>query len=548
MIPPPDALPERYFSAWRRLCADLEADLAVLGATISGSVLRGLGGPTSDLDVYVLIRGVSRWRRTYVCEGVLVEEFRNPESWIRRYVERRDDAAGLHMLGHGVVVLDRDPGFQILRAEARCAYALGPRAPTQAEALYARYAIWDSWCDVKDLLARGDDDAARGLIQRETHRTIGTHHRLAARWLPKVRDTLTSLESWDPLVADELRVLWSSATGDLSHAFRAYDRLVRHTLAPHDPDAPILWTSAPEEFDGEVRSDPAPVRSAPPPAAGEYVLGANDVELARLTLQHEVWGEVTERFLDGVGVPKGGRVLDLGCGPGLVLPSLRSRVGSTGRVDALDASARWIAHVAREVAACRWTNVHPVCARLDGANLESAAYDVVFARWVVEFIPNPRDVLRQLASALRPGGVLALIDYNHEGISLFPESEGFRAVVRAMRAMWRLHGGDAFLAGRLPGLFRAAGLEPLPPSTTVLTGGPDSGVFRWADAFFPAHSENMVREGVLTADERAHFLTDWAARKADPDAVFFSPIVVGAAARKPTSPRSSAPSVSGRVP
>ena len=102
--------------------ADLEADAEVLGATVSGSVLRGEGGPTSDLDVYVLIRGAERWRRTYVLEGVLIEEFRNPEAWIRRYLKALDDVPGIHMLGHGVVVLDRSPVFASLCAQARAAY------------------------------------------------------------------------------------------------------------------------------------------------------------------------------------------------------------------------------------------------------------------------------------------------------------------------------------------------------------------------------------------------------------------------------------------
>jgi hypothetical protein len=43
----------------------------------------------------------------------------------------------------------------------------------------------------------------------------------------------------------------------------------------------------------------------------------------------------------------------------------------------------------------------------------------------------------------------------------------------------------------------------------------------------------MRDAGLLTNDERELFLRDWAARKADPDAVFFSPIVVDFAARKP---------------
>jgi SAM-dependent methyltransferase len=272
--------------------------------------------------------------------------------------------------------------------------------------------------------------------------------------------------------------------------------------------------------------------SAPPPAPGEYVLGANAVEFARLTLQQEVWGHVTEAFLDRIGVPVGGRVLDLGCGPGLLVESFRRRVGPAGRVDALDESAVWMAHLKQVAAERRWTNVRLVESHIEDAPLEVGVYDVIFARWVLAFLPNAAKRIGCLTTALRAGGVLAIQDYNHEGISLFPESEGFRAVVRATRALWAKGGGDMFLAGRLPGHFRAAGLEPLPLATTVLAGGPTSGVFRWADAFFPPHSENMVRAGLLTAAERDLFLSEWAARKANPDALFFSPIVVDSAARR----------------
>jgi SAM-dependent methyltransferase len=281
--------------------------------------------------------------------------------------------------------------------------------------------------------------------------------------------------------------------------------------------------------------DPSPPKgptSAPPPAEGEYVLGANPVELARLTLQQEVWGAMTERFLDRLQVQPGWRVLDLGCGPGLLLESLRRRVGPTGQVDALDESPVWMALLRAKSAERGWTNVRLLHAHIEEARLDEGAYDLVFSRWVMEFLPRPAEKISRLARALKVGGLLALEDYNHEGISLFPESEGFRAVVRATRALWASRGGDMFLAGRLPGFFRAAGLEPLPLETTVLAGGPDSGVFRWADAFFPPHSENMVKAGLLTAAEREQFLREWAERKSDRDALFFSPIVVDAAARR----------------
>jgi predicted nucleotidyltransferase len=257
---PPDSLPARYLGAWHAVCAALAADAQVLGATISGSILRGQGGPTSDLDVYVLVEGEERWRRTFVCEGVLVEEFRNPEPWIRRYVERRDDAPGLHMLGHGQVVLDRDPRFATLRELARAACAQGPRPLAEAELHFRRYMLWDAWCDVKDMLVLGHVEAARGLIQRETHQALALHHVLAGRWLPKVRDLLPALDGWDATAAREVRVLWSAAALDPGVSAAAYDRLIRRVLAPHDPDEPMLWVSQPQ------RLEDAP--SGPPPRDG----------------------------------------------------------------------------------------------------------------------------------------------------------------------------------------------------------------------------------------------------------------------------------------
>jgi hypothetical protein len=45
----------------------------------------------------------------------------------------------------------------------------------------------------------------------------------------------------------------------------------------------------------------------------------------------------------------------------------------------------------------------------------------------------------------------------------------------------------------------------------------------------------MEAKGFLSAAERRRFLEEWAEREKDPDAMFFSPIVIDAAARKRSS-------------
>lgn len=264
----------------------------------------------------------------------------------------------------------------------------------------------------------------------------------------------------------------------------------------------------------------------------EYVLGTNDAELARLSLQQEVWGIHTDRFLDRLSIRPGWRCLDLGCGPGFVLESLRKRVGESGSVVALDESPIWMAHLRKLVAERGWRNVSLLESKIESAPLEPGSFDLIFARWVLSFPPRVDEIVRRLASWLKPGGILAVQDYNHEGISLFPESAGFRAAVEGTRKLYRSGGGDPWIAGRLPGLCRAAGLEVVSVTPYGICGGPSSPAWRWADAFFPPFTEKMVLGGHIREEERQLFLREWAQRAANPDSMFFSPYLVDLATRR----------------
>jgi ubiquinone/menaquinone biosynthesis C-methylase UbiE len=264
----------------------------------------------------------------------------------------------------------------------------------------------------------------------------------------------------------------------------------------------------------------------------QYPLGTSDLELDRLAFQHEVWGGITRAFLERIGMRSGMHVLDLGSGPGYVSFDLARMVGETGVVVALDESPRWIEHLQGEITRRKTTNVRPVRARIQDLELEDGTFDVVFARWVFSFLTDPDAVAIRLARLLKPGGVLGVEDYNHEGISVFPESAGFRAVIRATRETYARSGGNAFVSGGMARIFAAAGLELVDLKSNTMCGGPDSPAFRWADRFFPHFSGVMEKSGVLSASERALYSREWEERKQDPHALFFSPMIVDAAGRK----------------
>lgn len=285
---------------------------------------------------------------------------------------------------------------------------------------------------------------------------------------------------------------------------------------------PLTW------LESTLRSDPAMKNDHEEP---EYLLGTGDDELARLEFQHQVWRDICVESLERAGVRAGQRVLDLGCGPGFAAAEIARMVGAGGAVTLLDESPRWHRILTERELGAPTIRMET---SIEDAALEPEAHDVVYSRWVMSFLPDIDAVCRKVLGTLRPGGTFVVQDYNHDGIAVFPRSDGFEAVVRAARAFYADAGGDAWVVTRLPAALRQAGFVDVEVRPHAKAGGPASGVFRWAGAFFPAFSATFVERGFMTAEEQELFLSEWASREADPNALFFSPMVVEISARRPS--------------
>lgn len=263
----------------------------------------------------------------------------------------------------------------------------------------------------------------------------------------------------------------------------------------------------------------------------DYLLGANPTELERLRFQNEVWGPVTNAFFDRLNVGKGWKCLDVGAGPGFVAADLRERVGERGEVTVLEPSHYYLEWFRGEVRKRNWANIKFAPASVEEAQLPVQEYDLVFVRWVIAFVADPERFLLQLLTSLRPGGVIAFQDYYYEGLSLFPRGGAFDDMSEVVKAYYRSVGGDPYVTGLLPTLFKRHGLELVEFSPHSLAGGPSSGIMEWAHRFFITHVQAMIDKGAATQAQGDAMLKDWHAHRSNPDAIFFSPIVVDVAAK-----------------
>jgi SAM-dependent methyltransferase len=104
----------------------------------------------------------------------------------------------------------------------------------------------------------------------------------------------------------------------------------------------------------------------------------------------------------------GDRVIDIGCGFGDTTQQLAGLVGSEGHVTGVDVAEPFIEASIAEAEAAGVENVDFFAADVQVADLKGP-YDYAFSRMGVMFFANPVQALRNIRSALRPGGRLVAV-------------------------------------------------------------------------------------------------------------------------------------------
>jgi SAM-dependent methyltransferase len=262
-----------------------------------------------------------------------------------------------------------------------------------------------------------------------------------------------------------------------------------------------------------------------------YLLGDSKTERERLKNQAQLWDPVAHALFDRLRVRRGWKVLEVGPGRGSLHLELRSRV--RGPVDAVERSQVFA------------DNLRELCAR-DGfgqgriwqtdlldANLPRDHYDLVFVRWVFLFLPDPLAHLKVLVRALKPGGLLAIEDYHRETLALVPRPEEWDDFMAADRAFFASQGGEVSIGGRLPGLFRKAGLELVEVNPTIKTGRPGSPTWRWLTDYFLGVMDQYAKLRPLTPAKAARLRKKWLAAGRDAKSLFIAPTVLDVVGRKP---------------
>ncbi len=115
-----------------------------------------------------------------------------------------------------------------------------------------------------------------------------------------------------------------------------------------------------------------------------------------------------EEALRLVPPKRGQRVLDIGCGFGDSTQRIAGLVGPDGEAVGVDAAANFIESARGEAAEAGVSNARFMVADVQVAPFEET-FDLAFSRFGTMFFTSPVAALRNVRSALRPGGKLVMV-------------------------------------------------------------------------------------------------------------------------------------------
>jgi SAM-dependent methyltransferase len=217
-----------------------------------------------------------------------------------------------------------------------------------------------------------------------------------------------------------------------------------------------------------------------------YIHGFSTAEQRRLTLMQRILNHAELAQLDLTGVRS---LLDVGSGLGQLARELARALGPGARVIGVEREARQRAEAERQA---REAGESTLVEFRDGDATslpltpgERGCFDLAHARFLLEHLRDPAAVVREMVSAVRPGGRVVLVDDDHELRRLWPPCP-------EMERLWRIYwesygdaGTDPLVGRRLCALLLEGGARPVRVASVFY------GAVRGMELFDPV-ADNLV--------------------------------------------------------
>lgn len=141
----------------------------------------------------------------------------------------------------------------------------------------------------------------------------------------------------------------------------------------------------------------------------------SDIEAQRLKLKTDP--SIVKRQAKWAGIEPGMSVADIGCGPGITTFALHEITKPNGSVVGLDYSEERIAYANEKY---KTPGINYLCRDVRQPLDDLGLFDFVWVRFLLEYyLKDSFEIVKNLVKILKPGGIMCLVDLDHNCLSHF---------------------------------------------------------------------------------------------------------------------------------
>lgn len=123
-------------------------------------------------------------------------------------------------------------------------------------------------------------------------------------------------------------------------------------------------------------------------------------------------------IIDALDIDKGNVVADIGAGTGAFLEGLNHKVGSKGKIYAVEISEKFVEFMSKKVDQEKLSSVEVIKGKFHTTTLPDSSLDMAILIDVYHHLDEPSDMLNDFKRILKKNGTLAIVDFDKKpGIS-----------------------------------------------------------------------------------------------------------------------------------
>ena len=167
--------------------------------------------------------------------------------------------------------------------------------------------------------------------------------------------------------------------------------------------------------------------------------------------------QVNDTFVDTLAPVTGEHILEVGCGSGVLCRQIAHKVVPEGKITGVDISPEFLRIAQGYAASVGLSGSIQWCAgQAEFLPFQDASFDGLFAARLLMHVSDPQAVLNELVRVVRPGGRVAVMDWDFDTVAL---DHSDRELTRRL-LHWRCdhHGGNNWSGRQVWGRMVAAGL------------------------------------------------------------------------------------------